>query len=224
MFGLEIATLLLGISFIAAGMIQSRKTGQKKWRILMIIGIIPVLVSVFLLVCTFWLLYGIQVQEPVAGPTENGKIITENTDAEPEPGSGSDSNIPGSDWRTYRAYSEDLHLDDTGALIFCLSPLDNTQFLKVDFEQGASAHLFITWAAELAVYDSANGARVGTLLWGSEKEADWQAKAQMEDLDHDGIKEIGISMADGEILWYHYREGLEDTWPENKCGCFEKVD
>ena len=64
MFGLEIATLLLGISFIAAGMIQSRKTGQKKWRILMIIGIIPVLVSVFLLVCTFWLLYGIQVQEP----------------------------------------------------------------------------------------------------------------------------------------------------------------
>ena len=91
MFGLEIATLLLGISFIAAGMIQSRKTGQKKWRILMIIGIIPVLVSVFLLVCTFWLLYGIQVQEPVAGPTENGKIITENTDAEPEPGSGSDS-------------------------------------------------------------------------------------------------------------------------------------
>ena len=86
MFGLEIATLLLGISFIAAGMIQSRKTGQKKWRILMIIGIIPVLVSVFLLVCTFWLLYGIQVQEPVAGPTENGKIITENTDAEPEPG------------------------------------------------------------------------------------------------------------------------------------------
>ena len=101
---------------------------------------------------------------------------------------------------------------------------DDTQFLKVDFEQGASAHLFITWAAELAVYDSANGARVGTLLWGSEKEADWQAKAQMEDLDHDGIKEIGISMADGEILWYHYREGLEDTWPENKCGCFEKVD
>lgn len=157
-----------------------------------------------LLVCTFWLLYGIQVQEPVAGPTENGKIITENTDAEPEPGSGSDSNIPGSDWRTYRAYSEDLHLDDKGALIFCLSPLDNRN--------------------GYAVYDSANGARVGTLLWGSEKEADWQAKAQMEDLDHDGIKEIGISMADGEILWYHYREGLEDTWPENKCGCFEKVD
>ena len=189
MFGLEIATLLLGISFIAAGMIQSRKTGQKKWRILMIIGIIPVLVSVFF----DWSAHsgsymGSRSRSRFAGPTENGKIITENTDAEPEPGSGSDSNIPGSDWRTYRAYSEDLHLDDTGALIFCLSPLDNRN--------------------GYAVYDSANGARVGTLLWGSEKEADWQAKAQMEDLDHDGIKEIGISMADGEILWYHYREGL----------------
>lgn len=149
MFGLEIATLLLGISFIAAGMIQSRKDGAEKMAYFRSLGSFPVLVSVFLLVCTFWLLYGIQVQEPVAGPTENGKIITENTDAEPEPGSGSDSNIPGSDWRTYRAYSEDLHLDDTGALIFCLSPLDNRN--------------------GYAVYDSANGARVGTLLWGSEK-------------------------------------------------------
>ena len=204
MFGLEIATLLLGISFIAAGMIQSRKTGQKKWRILMIIGIIPVLVSVFLLVCTFWLLYGIQVQEPVAGLTENGKIITENTDAEPEPGSGSDSNIPGSDWRTYRAYSEDLHLDDKGALIFCLSPLDNKN--------------------GYAVYDSASGAREGSLLWEPEKEADDMSKIQLKDLDNDGIKEIGISMTDGQVLWYHYREELKCTWPENKGGCFEKID
>ena len=207
MFILEMITLLLGIGFIAAGMIQSRKTGQKKWHILTTVGIIPILLSVFLFICTLLLLYGIQSQEPVAGPTEKGKIIAENTDKEsdlePE-GHNSDSNDPGSDWRSYRGYSEDLHLDDTDVLIFCLSPLDN--------QNG------------YAVYDSANGARVGTLLWGSEKEADWQAKAQMEDLDHDGIKEIGISMADGEILWYHYREGLEDTWPENKCGCFEKVD
>ena len=36
---------------------------------------------------------------------------------------------------------------------------DDIQFLKVDFEQGASAHLFITWAAELAVYDSAKNDR-----------------------------------------------------------------
>lgn len=121
MFILEMITLLLGIGFIAAGMIQSRKTGQKKWHILTTVGIIPILLSVFLFICTLLLLYGIQSQEPVAGPTENGKIIAENTDKEsdlePE-GHNSDSNDPGSDWRSYRGYSEDLHLDDTDVLIF----------------------------------------------------------------------------------------------------------
>lgn len=183
MFVLEIVILLLGIGFIAAGITQSKKTGQKKWRILVVVGIVPVLISVFLFACTFWLLYGIQAQEP-------------------EPGPDSDPDLSGSDWRTYRAYSEDLRLDDTGTLTFCLSPLDNKN--------------------GYAVYDSASGARVGTLLWDLKKEADWQAETQLKDLDNDGIKEIGIPMTDGEILWYHYRKDLEDTWPGNKGGCFEK--
>lgn len=207
MFILEMITLLLGIGFIAAGMIQSRKAGQKKWHILTTVGIIPILLSVFLFICTLLLLYGIQSQEPVAGPTENGKIIAENTDKEsdlePE-GHNSDSNDPGSDWRSYRGYSEDLHLDDTDVLIFCLSPLDNKK--------------------GYAVYDSTNGARAGTLLWETQKEADWQSKILLKDLDDDGIKEIGIAMPDGEILWYHYRQDLEGTWPENKMGCFEIID
>ena len=207
MFILEMITLLLGIGFIAAGMIQSRKTGQKKWHILTTVGIIPILLSVFLFICTLLLLYGIQSQEPVAGPTEKGKIIAENTDKEsdlePE-GHNSDSNDPGSDWRSYRGYSEDLHLDDTDVLIFCLSPLDNKK--------------------GYAVYDSTNGARAGTLLWETQKEADWQSEILLKDLDDDGIKEIGIAMTDGEILWYHYRQDLEGTWPENKMGCFEIID
>lgn len=188
-------------------MIQSRKTGQKKWHILTTVGIIPILLSVFLFICTLLLLYGIQSQEPVAGPTENGKIIAENTDKEsdlePE-GHNSDSNDPGSDWRSYRGYSEDLHLDDTDVLIFCLSPLDNKK--------------------GYAVYDSTNGARAGTLLWETQKEADWQSEILLKDLDDDGIKEIGIAMTDREILWYHYRQDLEGTWPENKMGCFEIID
>lgn len=207
MFILEMITLLLGIGFIAAGMIQSKKTGQKKWHILTAVGIIPILISIFLFVCTILLLYGIQSQEPVAGPTEKGKIIAENTDKEsdlePE-GHNSDSNDPGSDWRSYRGYSEDLHLDDTDVLIFCLSPLDNKK--------------------GYAVYDSTNGARAGTLLWETQKEADWQSEILLKDLDDDGIKEIGIAMPDGEILWYHYRQDLEGTWPENKMGCFEIID
>lgn len=205
MFILEMITLLLGIGFIAAGMIQSKKTGQKKWHILTAVGIIPILISIFLFVCTILLLYGIQSQEPVAGPTEKGKIIAKNTDAESdlesEPGHNSDSNAPGSDWRSYRGYSKDLHLDDTDVLIFCLSPLDNKN--------------------GYAVYDSTNGARVGTLLWETQKEADWQSEILLKDLDDDGIKEIGIAMTDGEILWYHYRQDLEGTWPENKMGCFD---
>ena len=75
MFGLEIATLLLGSSFIAAGMIQSRKTGQKKWRIFNDHWDHPGSGQCILLVCTFWLLYGIQVQEPVAGPTETERSL-----------------------------------------------------------------------------------------------------------------------------------------------------
>ena len=48
-----------------------------------------------------------------------------------------------------------------------------------------------------AVYDSASGAREGSLLWEPEKEADDMFKIQLKDLDNDGIKEIGISMTDG---------------------------
>ncbi len=185
MFLLEMVTLLLGMGFIAAGMIQSKKTGQKKWHILTIAGIVPVLISVFLFACTFWLLYGIQAQEPETEPYF-------------------ETDFAGDDWRTYRAYSEDLYLDDTGTLIFCLSLLDNKN--------------------GYAVYDSASGARAGSLLWEPGKEAGDMSGIQLKDLDNDGIKEIGISITDGQILWYHYRKELEDTWPENKSGCFEKAD
>ena len=98
MFLLEMATLLLGIGFIAAGTIQSRKTGQKKWHIFTAAGIVPVLISVFLFICTIWLLYGIQIREPETEPYF-------------------ETDIAGDDWRTFRAYSEDLHLDDAGTLI-----------------------------------------------------------------------------------------------------------
>ena len=88
MFLLEMATLLLGIGFIAAGTIQSRKTGQKKWHIFTAAGIVPVLISVFLFICTIWLLYGIQIREPETEPYF-------------------ETDIAGDDWRTFRAYSED---------------------------------------------------------------------------------------------------------------------
>ena len=66
--------------------------------------------------------------------------------------------------------------------ILCLSPLD-----------GKNGH---------AVYDSASGAREGSLLWEPGKEADDMSKIQLKDLDNDGTKEIGISMTDGQVIWY----------------------
>ena len=133
-------------------------------------------------------------------------ILTENkgSDLEQDFETDFDLNLTGSDWRTYRSYSEDLYLDDADTLVFCLSPLDNKK--------------------GYAVYDSANGARMGTLLWEEKKEADWQARILLKDFDNDGIKEIGISMTDGKICWYRYQEDLEGTWPDNKNGCFERID
>ena len=81
---------------------------------------------IFIYLVLIWLLYGIQIREPETEPYF-------------------ETDIAGDDWRTFRAYSEDLHLDDAGTLIFCLSPLD-----------GKNGY---------AVYDSASGAREGSLLW-----------------------------------------------------------
>ena len=83
-----------------------QKDGAEKWHILTAVGIVPVLISVFLFICTIWLLYGIRIREPETEPYF-------------------ETDIAGDDWRTFRAYSEDLHLDDAGTLIFCLSPLDS---------------------------------------------------------------------------------------------------
>ena len=83
MFLLEMATLLLGNRIYCCSMIQSRKTGQKKWHILTAVGIVPVLISVFLFICTIWLLYGIQIREPETEPYF-------------------ETDIAGDDWRTFR--------------------------------------------------------------------------------------------------------------------------
>ena len=41
----------------------------------------------------------------------------------------------------------------------------DTEFLKLDFTGGASAHLFITWAADLAVYDTTGNYREHFDIW-----------------------------------------------------------
>jgi predicted dehydrogenase len=41
----------------------------------------------------------------------------------------------------------------------------DTEFLKLDFEGNGSAHLFITWAADLAVYDTSGNHREHIDIW-----------------------------------------------------------
>jgi predicted dehydrogenase len=42
---------------------------------------------------------------------------------------------------------------------------NDTESMKVDFEGGASAHLFITWAADLAIYDANKNEREHIDIW-----------------------------------------------------------
>ena len=90
--------------------------------------------------------------------------------------------------------------------------------------QELSFSVFPRWIVKMAMlYMTAQVVPERAVFVGAEKEADDMSKIQLKDLDNDGIKEIGISMTDGQVLWYHYREELKCTWPENKGGCFEKL-
>jgi predicted dehydrogenase len=42
---------------------------------------------------------------------------------------------------------------------------NDTEFMKVDFASGASAHLFITWAADLEIYDATKNDREHIDIW-----------------------------------------------------------
>ena len=101
----------------------------------------------------------------------------------------------GQDWRTWRSYSEDFLICDQVKV--CLSPLDG--------------------GAGYGVYDSGSGERIGTL---SANDVGGQEKIRCEDLDGDGLNELGIVCSD-EILWYHY---IGETWSDGEGGgCFEQI-
>ena len=104
--------------------------------------------------------------------------------------------IVGQDWRTWRSYSEDFTVHDT--LTVCLSPLD-----------GGNGY---------AVYDSSNGARIGTL---SAENTTGQETIVCEDRDGDGVNELGIVLPAGTI-WYRY---TDQPWVEGQGGgCFERAE
>jgi predicted dehydrogenase len=71
---------------------------------------------------------------------------------------------------------------------------NDTEFMKVDFEDGAAAHLFITWAADLEVYDATKNDREHIDIWYMITDRGWYVT-----LDGDNVKAS--------------REGDVKTWP-----------
>lgn len=53
-------------------------------------------------------------------------------------------------------------------------PCADTEFLKLDFAGNGSAHLFITWAADLAVYDTSGNNREHIDIWYAVTDQGWR--------------------------------------------------
>lgn len=100
----------------------------------------------------------------------------------------------GGDWRTWRSYTGDYAVKED--LSVTLSPLD-----------GGNGY---------AVYNASTGARIGTL-----PEGGGQEEILCEDIDGDGICELGIALSE-ETVWYRY---TDTPWVEGTGGgCFERVE
>ena len=101
----------------------------------------------------------------------------------------------GSDWRTWRSYTEDFVISDD--VTVCLSPFDT--------------------ATGYAVYNSDNGDRIGSL---SGIETDGSETIVCEDTDGDGVNELGITISD-ETVYFKY---TGEPWIEGQGGgCFERI-
>ena len=100
----------------------------------------------------------------------------------------------GGDWHTWRSYTRDYSVKDD--LSVTLSPLD-----------GGKGY---------AVYNASTGERIGTLLDGTGQE-----EILCEDIDGDGVCELGIALSSGTV-WYRY---TGSPWVEGTGGGgFERVE
>lgn len=74
-------------------------------------------------------------------------------------------------------------------------PCADTEFLKLDFGNDGSAHLFITWAADLAVYDSSGNHREHVDIWYAITDQGWRITFETKDgsplaiASRDGVRE-----------------------------------
>ena len=198
-----IALAVVGLAALIIGIIFLTRSKKAVGITLTILGALAFIAGTFLAVCSFILVDYIHDQPakepPVTGSvTTEAEITDETSDAYTETEEADD--IVGGDWQTWRSYSDEYVITDSLTVRLSLFD-DNTGY---------------------AVYDSSDGSRIASLINDTGTDVDrW--KIISEDIDGDGVNELGLGLTDGETLWYRYIEG--ETWSENNInGCFERTE
>ena len=198
-----IALAVIGLAALITGIILIIRRKKAVGITLAILGTLAFIAGTFLAVCTFILvdyIHNRPVKEPpAAGPvTTAAETAAETSDT--YTGTEETGDIVGGDWQTWRSYSDEYVITDS--LTVCLSLFDD--------------------CTGYAVYDSSDGSRIASLVNDTETAVDmWNITS--DDIDGDGINELGIGLTDGRTLWYRYIEG--ETWSENNTdGCFERTE
>ena len=163
--------------------------------------IVSLLLAVFLCL-SFAACGGSKPTEPVTpdGPADPAEPVGPVEPEEPgEPGGPTDDpgEEAGQDWRTWRWYSDDMELGEE--LTVCLSVLDE--------------------GTGYAVYDSADGHRIGTLIAPKDAVDFYVGDILCEDHDGSGYLDIGIVFENGVSWWYVLDDGTA-SWPEDPAGGF----
>ena len=194
-----IALTVIGLAALIIGIILMIRRKKAAGITLTVLGALAFLAGTLLTVCAFILVDFIHNQ-PVKEPPVAGSVTSETETAVDLPDEEPNDNNAGGDWRSWRSYSDEYIITDE--LTVCLSLFDDS--------------------TGYAVYDCSDGSRIASLVNDTEIAVDpWNITS--EDIDGDGVNELGIVLTDGETLWYRYIEG--EMWSEsNTGGCFEQVD
>ncbi len=155
--------------------------GIKRNKFVVTAGALLATAGLFLVICTIILAYSVSHSEPKISPDyENTNDIYEGSVTDIS--DSEDGELVGADWRTWRSYTADYVISDS--LTICMAPYDD----KMGF----------------AVYDSKNGDRIGSL---AVKNAGYDTEISCEDIDGDGVKELGFAESADKTVWYSYDGG-----------------
>ena len=166
--------------------------GVKKSKLILVGGALLAAGGLFLIVCTIILASAVRNSEP--NPKFEDDIVFNHGEViDITDGEVIYSDGDGGDWRTWRSYSADYAVGNGKSI--CLSCFDD--------------------GSGYAVYDSSNGVRVGSVILDAGQKVTADTGIRCEDIDGDGLNEIGIALSEDDIAWYHY---TDNVWKEGEGG------